>query len=262
MIRTVVLDRLLTAQRRMSTLLAAEPDVEVVHAGASNAEPVAMLATLQPALMFLDSDLCDAPLLGAVAAMETAIRPQIVIVTAYEHCAVEAFSAGAADYLLKPVSAERMKTCLVRVRRGRVGSPVIALTDARSARPPAHEIANTSTNPLHGDRIALRVGRKRLLLPRDSIDRCEAAGNYVIFHAGETRHVVRGAIGEVPQLLGLSQFVRISKSTVVNTARIVSLEAIGEGDLELTLSAGGTHTVSRVYRKDLEANLARIPGLA
>lgn len=255
MIRTVVLDRLLTAQRRMRTLLAAEPDIDLVHAGADHADPGAMLSALQPALMFLDSDLCDAPLLGAVAAVETASRPQIVIVTAYEHFAVEAFSAGATDYLLKPVSAERMKTCLVRVRRG----------ETHAAAPSAlsqNEDAIAAAAPIHGDRIALRVGRKRLLLQRDSIDRCEAAGNYVIFHAGDTRHVVRGAIGEVSQLLGPSQFVRISKSTVVNTARIVSLEAIGEGDLELTLSAGGTQTVSRVFRKDLESNLARIPGLA
>jgi len=134
--------------------------------------------------------------LGAVAAIESALRPQIVIVAAYEHFAVEAFSAGAADYLLKPVSAERMKTCLTRVRRGRAGS-----LSRPAALPPQQEDASTNSDPFHSDRIALRVGRKRLLLQRDSIDRCEAPATTSSFHAGDTRHVVRGAIGEVSRLL-------------------------------------------------------------
>ena len=179
--------------------------------------------------------------------------------TEYEHFAVHAFTAGATDYLLKPLASQRLQLCLNRVRRSLVpDTPPLSPTRTDADRFPQRSRPEFPAQR----RIAIRAGKRRLLLTLESIEWCEAAGNYVIIHVGQKKHMVRGTIGDLPGMLGPDRFVRIGKSTVVNVEQVLSLEQIGAGDLELVLANGTTHVVSRVFRKNLEVSLTSIAGLA
>ena len=257
MIRTVIIDKLLLARRRLTTLLSKESDILIVYAGDDAADLDEIIRNERPELLFLDIDLSGTDQLKAIAATSTVERPQIVFVTAYEHFAAHAFTVGATDYLLKPVTPQRLQLCLNKVRRSLDSSqPLLSPTQTDADN---HRQQPSFESPVQR-RIAIRSGKKRFLLTLDSIEWCEAAGNYVIYHVGQEKHVARATIGDLPRILGATRFLRISKSIVVNIEHVSTLEQMGAGDLELTLANGTTHVVSRVFRDNLECSLAGFVG--
>jgi DNA-binding LytR/AlgR family response regulator len=96
-------------------LLEAWPELEVVAMASNGIEAVDMAARHQPQIAFLDIRM---PGMGGIeAASQLYDRCHIVFATAYDQYAVDAFEHGAIDYLLKPVTAERLATTCERLRR-------------------------------------------------------------------------------------------------------------------------------------------------
>lgn len=253
MIRVIILDKLLLARKRLTTLLSKERDISIVYANDGAVDLGEVIRNERPALVFLDIDLLDTSRLSTVAFLSSSDRPYFVFVTPYEHFAVHAFAAGATDYLLKPLTAARVQMCLKKVRRGMNTEVLVPGLVRPGSQGDQSRVAPESSVKR---RIAIRSGKKRILVTLDSIEWCEAAGNYVIFHVGREKHMVRGAIGDLPAMLGTQRFLRISKSIVVNVEQVAFVEQIGAGDIEVGLSNGTTHVVSRLFRKNLEDNLA------
>lgn len=96
-------------------LLEVWPDLQIVALAANGVEAVEMAVRLKPQIVFLDIRM---PGMGGIeAARKLYDRCHIVFVTAYDQYAVDAFEQGAIDYLLKPVTAERLATTCERLRR-------------------------------------------------------------------------------------------------------------------------------------------------
>ena len=115
MIRIVIVDDEPLARRRLRTLLASQPDCEIVAQCVDGPDARAAIERLRPDLAFVDMELSTAHGLELVRTL-TSPRPLIVFVTAYDQYAVGAFEIAAIDYLLKPFDEERFVTCLERVR--------------------------------------------------------------------------------------------------------------------------------------------------
>ena len=104
-------------------LKAAWPELEIVATAANGVEADALIAQHQPDVAFLDIQMPGYTGLEVAQAIEG--NTQVVFVTAYDEYAVQAFEEGAIDYLLKPVTAERLAKCLARLRQ-RLGLPSTA----------------------------------------------------------------------------------------------------------------------------------------
>ncbi len=94
------------------------PDLSVVACAADGDAALQAIRSLRPDVAFLDIRM------PGLSGIEVARRlfedpqvPAIVFVTAYDQYALEAFDAAAVDYLLKPVSPERLSRCVQRVRQ-------------------------------------------------------------------------------------------------------------------------------------------------
>ena len=102
-------------------LLEVWPGLQIVALAANGVEAVEMATRFQPQIVFLDIRM---PGMGGIeAARQLYDRCHIVFVTAYDQYAVDAFEHGAIDYLLKPVSAERLVTTCERLRRSLSQAP-------------------------------------------------------------------------------------------------------------------------------------------
>src|SRR5471030_1546352 len=95
-------------------LLESWPGLEIVAEAANGIEAVALAGQHQPDIVFLDIRMPG--LSGIEAARMLFNRCHLVFVTAYDQYAIEAFEQGALDYLLKPVSGERLKTTCARLK--------------------------------------------------------------------------------------------------------------------------------------------------
>src|SRR5947209_2774321 len=89
-------------------------DVSIVGEASNGREALQQIAALKPDLVFLDLQM---PVMGGfevIQNLKNGPLPIIVIVTAYDQHAIEAFDAGAIDYLLKPVNEARLRKAIER----------------------------------------------------------------------------------------------------------------------------------------------------
>lgn len=228
MIRCVVVDDEPVAKRGLVRLLEAEEGVEVVGQAGDGEEAIVVLRRERPNVVFLDVEMPGAD--GLVVAEE--LRglehpPMVVFVTAFDQYAVQAFEIEAADYILKPFDAERLQQVLGRVQR--------------QLRRSALENLDVSTRLLRelggarlsgpADRLIIREGGTVVFLRPEEVDWIEAAGNYVRVRAGHDEHLVRGTLTDMEERLGPHGFLRVSRSGLVNLARV----------REIRPGSGGTH---------------------
>lgn len=102
------------------------------------------------------------------------------------------------------------------------------------------------------DRIEIRDGGAAVYLAARDILFVEAAGNYIEFHTATKTHLVRGTLASWEERLGQRGFVRIHRARLVNRAHVTAIKPTSSGDVEITLSNGGSIGGSRRYRAALE----------
>src|SRR5690349_6320605 len=113
-LRVVIVDDEEPARMALRAELAAMPQVVMVGECAHGFDAVKTVAEVKPDVVLLDVQM---PKLDGFEVLELIGRDvPVVFVTAYDEFALKAFEVHAVDYLLKPVSGERLATALSRVR--------------------------------------------------------------------------------------------------------------------------------------------------
>ncbi|MFZ6675030.1 LytR/AlgR family response regulator transcription factor [Undibacterium sp. Xuan67W] len=193
--------------------------------------------------------------------------PLIVYVTAYDEFAVDAFEHAASDYVLKPVSEDRLSKTVKRLQtrldngQERSGELERVVAQLRNLMPgignPAnsggivsmHHASNNSNNSIEKlSLIRAAIGNQIRMIPIGDVLYFEATDKYINVVTAEHSSLIRVSLRELlPQLDG-NQFWQIHRSTVVNTHYIHT--AIKDETGKLTLKLRGSDDklqVSRVY---------------
>jgi two-component system LytT family response regulator len=235
------------ARRSLSSLLALEPDFQIVGECAEEDSALRAIESTGPDLVFLDVQM---PRLDGFSVLE-GVRPErmplVVFVTAHDQFAVKAFEAQALDYLLKPFRRDRFRASLERVRR------TIAARDmgpARFAVAPA------------ADSMVVRCRDRFAFVRFDSVEFVRAAANYVQLHVDGSTYAVRERIAVMEERLPSDKFLRIHRSLIVNIAAVKELYAAGAGEYMVSLRGGrqlpvGPSYVESVHDALLKANTPR-----
>jgi DNA-binding LytR/AlgR family response regulator len=154
--------------------------------------------------------------------------PVIVIVTAYDKYALQAFEAGAIDYLLKPVGAERLAVAIERARR---------LT-AREAAERLAQLQEIAEKPavLQARRIVGRVAEEYFLLSADEIYAFQADGEIVWIITAKKKYLATQTLKVLDQRLRNTSFRRIHRSALVNVDHVRKMSALSSQRWLITLS--------------------------
>ncbi len=250
-IRVLIVDDEPLARRGIRQLLESETDVEIAGEACNGREAVSSIETYAPDLVFLDIQM---PLLDGFALVEklgAENLPEIVFVTAYDEHAIRAFEAGAIDYVLKPINAERFQKTLERVRRrvfsGENKSLENKLADLLNHLKPAEE------NYLQ--RIAVKENERIRFLNVEKIDWISSQGNYIEVHTGREKFLLRETMDGIESKLNPKEFVRLRRSVIVRIEQIKELQLLFNGEFEVVLKNSTLLTSSRRYRKKMDALL-------
>jgi DNA-binding LytR/AlgR family response regulator len=163
--------------------------------------------------------------------------PAIVFVTAFEAYAVEAFEVRAADYLLKPVAADRLAEALTTVRARRLGE---------THRDDADDLAT----------VPVELGGRTLLVNREDVCWAEANGDYVRLHTVRGQHhLVRLPLSVLAERWAGAGFVRVHRGHLVALRHISEIRSHGSG--YLVRVAGRDLPVSRRHSRELRERLVR-----
>jgi len=231
-ISAIIADDEPLARERIRSILEDEPDVEIVAECADGAQALKETQQRRPDLLFLDVQMPRLNGFEVLGALSPGPIPVVIFTTAHDEHAIRAFEFNALDYLLKPFTEARFKVSVQRVRARLEGS-------SRQADPHLKALLGQLHAPVAGGgRIFVRSSERILFLKPEEIVRVEAAGNYVVLHAGKEQHVIRETISAMEARLAPAGFMRISRSVIVNLACIREIQPAGSGRYSLLLKNG------------------------
>ena len=238
-IRAMVVDDEPLARSNLRVLLGRDREVELVGECASGKEALQEIRKKKPELVFLDVQMPECDGFDVLEQLGNGVPAALVFVTAYDEYALQAFEAGALDYLLKPFTNARFEKALARAKE-RV------------------ELGRRSTRKL--ERLAIKNAGEVVFLNVAEIDWVEAADYYVCLHVGARTHMLRRSMAEVEEEWRAAGFCRIHRSAIVNRERVSKLENGPDGGSEVVLKDGTRLGLSRRYRRELQEGLVARPG--
>jgi len=251
-LQVIIADDEPLARERVRSLLAGEPDVEIIAECANGKQTLESTRRSRPDLLFLDVQMPGLTGFEVLEALEPEKLPVVIFTTAHDQHAIQAFEVNALDYLLKPFTETRFKRALQRARE-QLRNAGHAQADPRL---PALLNHLHATTPGAG-RILVRSPERIVFLKPDEIDHVEAAGNYVVLHVGKERHIVRETTAAMESRLAPAGFMRISRSLIVNLARIREVQPVAPGQYSVLLK-NGTRLDMTCSLTELQERLAGI----
>jgi two-component system LytT family response regulator len=236
--KTLIVDDESIARKVLREELESIADVEIVGEADDGPTALAKIAADQPDLVLLDVQMPVMGGLDVIRSLKGGARvPVFVIVTAYDEFALQAFEAGAIDYLLKPVRHERLAEALERAKR--LSAREILERLAR-----LQDIADPAAGP-RNRRIVGRAGQEFFLLNASEIHAFQANGDVVRIIATNRSYEATQTLKVLEQRLKDSGFRRIHRNAMVNVDHVRKMSALSSQRWLITLSNGQEFIVSK-----------------
>lgn len=242
-VRVLIVDDEPIARAGLKRMLDQTSWLECIGEASSGTAAVEAIDRLRPDLVFLDIQM---PGLSGVEVLRRVQHlPHVVFTTAFAQHAVTAFELGALDYLLKPFGPERLATALERARAA-LGEPAGSQTADRLSEALAQ-------GPM--SRLFVRQGSSIITVAVSDVAWFEADGDYVVAHAGRSRHVMHVSLNRLESRLDPSRFSRIHRAYLVNLDHVTAFRprAGGGGALVAALRDGRELPVSRTRARELRS---------
>lgn len=247
--RVLVVDDEAHAREDLTDLLLSTGEVGQVETAENATDALLMLEGRRYDAVFLDIRMPGLDGLQMARILrQFAEPPAVVFVAASDQYGVDAFAVEAVDYLLKPVSSERLLTSLQRVQRLRSHPVEIPLAERQEDE---EEVGDDL--PF----VGVEVAGKTVLIERGEIRYVEAEGDYVRLHTHSDSYLVRRPLASVASQWGPYGFVRIHRSYVVNLRHVAEISPFFNQTLMVRMkdAAGTRLPVSRRQARELRERL-------
>ena len=268
-LRTAIFDGDGVAREHLAAMVAKEPDLLVVGAAGDGAAALQLIRRERPDLAILEAQLPKKSGFDVIEALAPDDRPLVVILGAVEQHAVRAFEVGALDFLLKPLTEERLRLALARAReemRRRHSAGLSQRVEALLAYARELELGipsgalggSVSTPPPeYADRIVVKSGGDLHFIKTADVLWIEAQGDFVRVQTSEQPQLVRETLQSMERKLDASRFIRIHRSFLVNLAHIKRVAPALYGDHTVFMTDGSKLRLSRNYRSRLRNFIER-----
>lgn len=228
--RALIIDDERLARDELRRLLLEHPQVDIVGEAAGVQEGLQQIARLSPELIFLDVQMPDGSGFDLLTALDQ--PPAVIFTTAYDRYAIRAFDVSALDYLLKPVDPPRLAQALQK----RLPAQVLASASAPVAAEPP---------PPQDGKVFIKDGERCWFVALDDIVLFESEGNYTRVYFDHHRPLLLRSLSQMEARLDAAKFMRISRSQIVNLARVTGIAPAPAGGMALTLQGDLRVAMSR-----------------
>ena len=219
-LRVLVIDDEALARQRLTTLLSRVPDVQIVGECQNGLEAVAAIRAHAPDLVFLDVQMPELDGFDVITEVGTDKMPPVIFV-------------------------DRAKKRIRESPQSNVSSQLTAL------------LKYVGQLDAPKNRIGVKVNGKILFLDPDEIYWIQARDDLARIHLAEVAYDVREPLSRLEARLPHNRFLRVHRSTIVNTAQVREAQPFDQGDQLLILRNGKRITTGRSYRKAVQEFLKR-----
>lgn len=224
--RAIIIDDERLARLELRNLLAIHKDIEVI-AECNNAQSAKeKIAELNPDVIFLDMQMPGKT--GLELIQEVSALPDVVFVTAYDEYAIKAFEVNAFDYLVKPVSPERLAETIKKLNLKET-----------------YEKKENTTPLTESDHVFIKDGEKTWFVQLKNIRLFESEGNYVRVYFDTFKPLILRSLNSLEERLNEKHFFRASRKHIINLNWIDSIETWFNGGLMVKLKDGQQVEISR-----------------
>lgn len=243
-LRVLVVDDEPIAREVLRDELRTYADVEVVGEAANGPDAISRIGELRPDLVLLDLQMPGFGGFEVIQRLPRGALPFVVIVTAYDQHAIRAFDAGALDYLLKPVSRERLEKAIDRARSLRGKQSQIADSLARIS-----EAVNPAAT--RARKVVGRAGEEYYLLDLEDVLAFQAEREIVWIVTAKQRYLATQPLRTIEQRLQGSMFQRVHRNALVNVNHVRKMTPLTSQRWLLTLTNGLELIVSKRLASDV-----------
>ena len=234
-LRLLIADDEPLAAERLQLLLAQIPDVDLIGTASDGESAVRMADALSPDALLLDIEMPGLDGIEVARALASKQPPAVVIfITAFDQFAVAAFEVEAVDYLMKPVTPDRLKRAVKRAR-----DHIHRREKAPAARP-------ASTSPFLEEFWASDLSGLVRIASRD-VDRVSAERDYMRLHVGRRSWLIHHSMNALEEGLDPELFVRLHRSAIVRKDFIAGFTRNPSGRWIARLGDGVEQPVGRLY---------------
>jgi DNA-binding LytR/AlgR family response regulator len=241
--KALIVDDEPLARARLVRMLRAIEGVDVVGEASDGIEALNQIREIGPDVVFLDIRMPELDGLSVAASSEP--LPPIILTTAYQEYAVQAFDVGVVDYLLKPIERERLVKAIERLR-------------ARAASHPAQQVEQALRRVLSQGEAARRICAQQAgqlhVFDARQITRFFATDKYTTFLYEDREYLLEESLAQLEGRLTAHGFQRVHRSELVNLAQVRTLTDDANGAI-VTLSDGQQARVSRRLYSALKRSL-------
>jgi two-component system LytT family response regulator len=253
-IRALIVDDEPLARQRIRLLAQEEADLDFVGECSNGPDAIVTMGREPLDLVFLDVQMPEMDGFEVLEGIPRERLPAIVFTTAYDKHAVRAFEIHALDYLLKPIEPQRFKAAVARVREhlrtqhtSLAARGLLELLASRkdSTVPPTQYLT----------RLPIKTDDKVAVVKTSDIDSIESAGNYVCVNVGKESHILRETLNALETQLDPENFLRVSRSAIVNLDQVKELQPMFKGEHIIVLQNGKRLAMTRGLLRDVEQAL-------
>jgi two-component system LytT family response regulator len=234
----LIVDDSRLARKELVDLLTDIPNTKIIAEAADVKSAIAAINTHKPDLVLLDIHLPDGD--GFDVLENSDFTPQVIFTTAYEQHALRAFDVNALDYLLKPVTHERLEAAIQK-----------SVNNQNALAQPA------ATTPLktRTDQIFVRDGERCHFIKLNDLHLISVEGNYVRLYFQQSKALLARSLNYIEERLDPSVFFRANRQQIINMDYVNKIEPWVNDGLIITLHNGDTIEVSRRQAKTLKQHL-------
>lgn len=228
MIRCLIVDDEPLAVTVLETHIDTIPSLEIAGSCHNAFDAMELLKKGNIDLMFLDVQMPK--LMGHEFLRTLRNPPKVIFTTAYKEYAIDAFELDAVDYLLKPVTLERLLKAINKINN----------TTVTEVKPETEIVENEGFIYFRADRKMIKVNYRDIMY-------IESMKDYIkVVRENEKPLIVKQAISAVEEVLPSNLFLRVHRSYIVSLTKI---SAFTNHDVEL---AGHEIPIGRLYAQQLE----------
>lgn len=203
MVKCIVIDDEPLARQLIVSYIDLINDIQCVGICKTALEAFELLHTQDVDVLFLDIDMPGINGINFVKSLKSC--PKVIFITAHAQFAVDAFEIEAVDYLVKPVTFDRFL---------KAAQKIILPENIRSVNNPPSEVSS----------IFLKVERRLVYVNLTEVYYIEGMGDYLKVHTINRIYVTYMTMQKIELLLPQTKFIRIHRSTIINTKMIQYIE--------------------------------------